>query len=224
MQQDWSSSRTTGRSSGDLGWQPYGWSDSAWPDFIACDWEADKDKFSQNKDKDSKVTLGLKHPLTLDERKDLVYRVLTLGAPDVCFPRIGLFNWGARTVHAALMICSRAEPKTAVRSLRNKYGQYETEHAAKVLLESFQGLYPDQAERNKVVMRLKDNCYEKQAAIIDEAVQLGFVPGELEDKVDRGNRSDSRNGTLVAAPSVRSLMRRTTDEELESLKKTKNAR
>ena len=101
MQQDWSSSRTTGRSSGDLGWQPYGWSDSAWPDFIACDWEADKDKFSQNKDKDSKVTLGLKHPLTLDERKDLVYRVLTLGAPDVCFPRIGLFNLGARTVHAA---------------------------------------------------------------------------------------------------------------------------
>ena len=167
----------------------------------------------------------MKHPLALDDRKELLYQLLMLAAPDVKFPRVGLYNWGPRTVHAALMICSRVEPSTTIRSLRNDQGVYETDHAARVLLEACVSLYPEQAERDKVVLRLRDNCYERQDIIIAEAERLGFVPGELEDKVERGNnRCDSRNGTPLSALPGRELGRRTTDEELESLnKKTRDA-
>ena len=166
----------------------------------------------------------MKHPLALDDRKELLYQLLMMAAPAVRFPRMCIYNWGARTVHAALMICSRVEPSTTIRSLRNDQGVYETDHAARVLLEACVSMYPEQDERQKMVERLKENCYERQHIIIAEAERMGFVPGEVEDKVERGNnRCDSRNGTPLSAPPGRELGRRSTDEELESLKKTRDA-
>ena len=223
-QQDWSSSSESS------GWRATdsppetrprrgSWSNpaSAWPESRTPTWPQDSPRVVE---RDNRTTLGMKHPLSLDDRKELLYQLLMLAAPDVRFPRVGLYNWGPRTVHAALMICSRVEPSTTIRSLRNDQGVYETDHAARVLLEACVSLYPEQAERDKVVLRLRDNCYERQDIIIAEAERLGFVPGELEDKVERGNnRCDSRNGTLVSALPGRELGRRTTDEELESLRK-----
>ena len=90
------------------------------------------------------TTLGLKHPVPLDERKELLLELMALGSPDTTFPRIGLFNWGPRTVHAAFMILCRAEPQTAFRSLLNRDSKiYDRHWAAQVLFQDFEGLYPE---------------------------------------------------------------------------------
>ena len=41
------------------------------------------------------TTLGLKHPLPLDERKELLLELIEQGRPKdtASFPRVGLFNW-----------------------------------------------------------------------------------------------------------------------------------
>ena len=79
--------------------------------------------------------MGLKHALPLDDRKELLNQLMAAGCPAVTFPRIAVFNWGARVVHAALMILSRAEPGSPVRLLRDDNGLYTAEYASKVLLE-----------------------------------------------------------------------------------------
>ena len=50
--------------------------------------EKKKDRF------ENCTTLGLKHPVPLDERKELLLELMALGSPDTTFPRPGLFNWG----------------------------------------------------------------------------------------------------------------------------------
>ena len=59
--------------------------------------------------------------MPLDECKELLLEVIEQGRPkdSVSFPRVGLFKWGPRCVHAAFMILCRAEPKTALRSPRD---------------------------------------------------------------------------------------------------------
>ena len=128
-------------------------------------------------------TLGLKHALPLDDRKELLHQLMAAGCPEVKFPRMAVFNWGARVVHAALMILCRAEPGSPVRLLRDENGLYTAEYASKVLLESFQALYHTQEERQAVVVRLLQNCYEKQDLIIEEAKAFGYDPMQVEDKV-----------------------------------------
>ena len=157
--------------------------------------------------------------MPLDERKELLLEVIEQGRPkeSVAFPRVGLFNWGPRCVHAAFMILCRAEPKTALRSLRDEDGIYTTKHAARVLLDSFVGLYPTTESRVKVMDMLRHCCYDKQEDIINKAMEVGFDPNELDDKTAAPSRSDSRNGTPVFVP--RQLVRLSTDDELERLQK-----
>jgi len=120
-------------------------------------------------------------------------------------------------VHAAFMILCRAEPKTALRSLRDEDGIYSTKYAARVLLDSFVGLYPTTESRVKVMDMLRNCCYDKQEDIINKAMEIGYDPNELDDKTAAPSRSDSRNGTPVTVP--RQLVRLSTDDELERLQK-----
>ena len=104
-------------------------------------WEEWTDRSKEWWDKTSKdkhghcSTLGLKHPLPLDDRKELLHQLMAAGCPQVTFPRMAVFNWGARVVHAAFMILARAEPGSPVRMLRDENGLYTT-----ACLKSFVGV------------------------------------------------------------------------------------
>ena len=146
-------------------WASDQWADSNW----SRDWDRRKGTQTEPKERPwpnlpHVTTRGLKNPLPLDERKELLLELIEQGRPQetVSFPRVGLFDWGPRCVHAAFMILSRAEPKTAVRSLRDEEGNYSTKYAARVLLDSFTGLYPTAASRKAVMDMLRDNCYDRQ--------------------------------------------------------------
>ena len=145
-------------------------------------------------------------------------QLISAGCPEVTFPRMAVFNWGAKVVHAVLMILCRAEPGSPVRLLRDENGLYTAEYASKVLLESFQALYHTQEERQAVVVRLLQNCYEKQDLIIEEAKAFGYDPMQVEDKVPLtgGGKADSKNGMQVN--TTETLCRQSTEEELEQLK------
>ena len=200
-------------------WQGKPDNSSQWHDSNnSSQWQGKADKYG------SVTTLGLKHPLLLDERKELLLELIQLGTEEG-FPRMALFNWDARCVHAAFMILTRAEPGTSLRTLRDDQGVYKKEHAAHVLLESFVALYPSRESRTAVVAKLRANCYDAQDAIIAEAQNLGLDPQQLEDKslYCPTPRPDSRNGIITAAryapAPIRELKRNTTDEEIARLEK-----
>ena len=153
--------------------------------------------------------------MPLDERKELLLELMALGCPDTMSPRVGLFNWGPRVVHAAFMILCRAEPKTSFRSLLNRNSKtYDRSWAAQVLFHDFQGVYPDESKRRDVIIRLRSLCYEHQDEMIKEAEALGFDPSEVEDKTGMPTRADSRNGSArVTSGPGRELVRRSTEEE-----------
>ena len=155
--------------------------------------------------------------------------LMALGCPDTTFPRVGLFNWGAKSVHAAFMILCRAEPKTSFRSLLNRDSKiYNRSWAAQVLFHDFQGLYPDESKRREVIVRLRGMCYERQDEMIREAETLGLDTSDIDDKTVTG-RTDSRNGNACQArlqPATggspgppRELARRTTEEEIQRLER-----
>ena len=89
------------------------------------------------------------------------------------------------------MILCRAEPKTALRSLRDEDGNYSSKYAARLLLDSFVGLYPTTESRVKVMDMLRNCCYDQQGDIITKAMEIGFDPNELDDKTAPPNAPES---------------------------------
>ena len=155
------------------------------------------------------TTLATKHPLPLDDRKDLLLGILsrlqTLVASEAAeeqvsitpFPRAAVGAWSAVTVQATIFVLCRAPASMPLRTLRAPSGLYDTTHASEVLFENVPFLYPNRQARFSVREFLIQNCWESQDAIIDRAINLGFDPNEVQDKaLTLFTRSDSRNGIL----------------------------
>ena len=202
--------------------------DSQWHDSNNL-WQGQGNKAAQYA---SVTTLGLKNPLPLDERRELLLELIALGTDrgEPPFPRMAVFNWGAVTIQASFMILSRVEPGTPFRVLRDETGNYSKEHAAQVLLESFKTLHQTPEDRAAVVANLRAKCYDKTEDIVAEAQTFGFDPQQIEAKTLYCvvPRQDSRNGIITAsryaaAPPLgappKDLKRNNTDEEIEHLEK-----
>ena len=94
-QQDWSSSSESS------GWRATdsppetrprrgSWSNpaSSWPESRTSTWPQDSPRLVE---RDNRTTLGMKHPLALDDRKELLYQLLMMAAPAVRFPRMCIY-------------------------------------------------------------------------------------------------------------------------------------
>mgnify|MGYP006988309545 CR=1 FL=1 len=77
------------------------------------------------------TTLGEKHPLPLDDRKDLLVALFSKfvallqesasGLVEIqAFPRVAVGAWGATAVQASFFIVCRVQPSFALRPLRNR--------------------------------------------------------------------------------------------------------
>ena len=192
------------------------------------------------------TTLGEKHPLPLDERKDLLLALfskfvnllqeLANGPGHIqALPRVAVGCWGATAVQAAFFLLCRVQPSFVLRPLKNPSGQmYETQYAATVLSEMIPHVYKTQEDMKEMWDFLLQHCWGlDQEAIINKAETLGFDFTQVSDKLAAGpGRNDSRHGLpnsafaparrSCGAPPVlggqaRQLTRMTTDEELEYL-------
>ena len=151
------------------------------------------------------TTLATKHPLPLDDRKDLLLGILSslqtmMESADhqgsiTPFPRAAVGAWSAVTVQATIYVLCRAPASLPLRTLRSPSGLYEASHASEVLFENVALLYPSAAARVSVREFLIQHCWASQDAIIERAVSLCFDPAEVQDKaLTLCSRSDSRNG------------------------------
>jgi hypothetical protein len=230
---DW---RYTSENTEESGWSAGNqWRSAPWEGNDTGKGEDKSDKFR------SCTTLGTKHPLPLDDRKDLLLalfdRLPTSASGPGSFPRAAMGSWTALIVHAAFYILSRVQPSSALRSLKATASQpYEVQYAAEVFFESTMSIYPSVEQRNEIRELLVRHCWENQNVIVDRAISMGFNYTEVQDRA-LGNgfcRQDSRNGLpptqaaaggsrmglpVSGAPSGRVLRPMNTDEELDHLNK-----
>lgn len=222
-----------------------GWSDHNWGGRNA--WNCrDGDKFSS--DKYANVsTLGLKHPLPLEDRKELVLGLLNrlqeevseaaaASAPAGNF-RIAVASWGPILIHAVLYYLCRAKPGMPIRTLFNEEKKFVIADAVNMLWLELTTLFPSMDEKLAAIELVFECRFNEPTALLEQAQQAGFDPGEVEVKATNPGQSlgisvgggvkarptESASGGAAPAASVvsssRALQRMSTDEELAHLKK-----
>ena len=115
-----------------------GWGESQWG--RGNGWQGGGDKYA------NVSTLGLKHPLPLEERKELVLGLLNKLQEEVADAaaasasgsiagnfRIAVASWGVVIIHAVLFYLCRAKPNMPLRTLFNEERKFVIADAVKML-------------------------------------------------------------------------------------------
>ena len=180
-------------------------------------------------------TLGMKHPLPADERRELLIALLELirkkhvGCDLAVFPSVAVAQWDLLVLHGAFFFLCKAGPSTPLRILPESTGGiFSIEFAAGKLYETFFTLYPLPEQQQTAYQTLLACSFENSREIIKLAQKEGFQPHEVEMSRHEA-RFDPRGGSPWAAPHDveprrgdlrgRELARRGTDEELDHLRK-----
>ena len=179
-------------------------------------------------------TLGLKHPLPLEDRRELVLGVLnklqdevqevSSGSVQGIF-RIAVASWGPVLIHAVLYYLCRAKPGMPLRTFYNEDRKFTIADATKMLWTEHTSLFPSVAEKADVLGLLSRVRFGHPQPLLEIAIQHGFDPAELEGKVgagpapgnpgNAGNAAGMVRGLPIPSPArKRSLARLGTDEEL----------
>ena len=182
-------------------------------------------------------TLGLKQPLPLEDRRELVLGLLNKLQDEVQDVASGNFritvaSWGPVLIHAVLFYLCRARPSMPLRTLYNGDRKFTIEDATKMLWTEHNSLFPSVAEKADVLGLLSRVRFGHHEALLEIAIQHGFDPGELEGKVgagpapgnpgNAGNAAGMVRGSPLPSPArKRSLERLGTDEEALQLEKRK---
>ena len=174
-------------------------------------------------------TLGLKQPLPLEDRRELVLGLLNKLQDEVQDVASGNFritvaSWGPVLIHAVLFYLCRARPGMPLRTLYNEERKFTIADATKMLWTEHNSLFPSVAEKAEVLALLSHVRFGNQHPLLETAIQHGFDPVELEVKVGAepapGNAAGMVRGLPIPSPArKRSLARLGTDEELLLLEK-----
>ena len=194
-------------------------------------------------------TLGLKHPLPLEDRRELVLGLLTRLQEEVADAavasspgsvagnfRIAVASWGVVIIHAVLFYLCRAKPSMPVRTLFNEERKFSIGDAVKMLWLEHTSLFPSIDEKLAALQLCSECRFGDATALLEEAKRLGFDPGEVEGKVAAstpgsvpprpGLANVAARVNVIPGPSgtsqpanSRALQRMSTDEELVHLKK-----
>ncbi len=223
------------------GWWPPAGAGSSWrPDPDYND-EKDNTATSVVKDKFKNVgTLGCfgKHPLPLEDRKDIILGLVTALAPGHNLSRMAVAGWGPEITMAVFWLLTQSGPKTPIRWLRDGEGAFTVAGAVDILKSAATSLYPEVDDLTEAVKFVVDNSWKNGEAIVRQAVQGGFDvsvtvdPQSAQAQPKGGSapatgapatgtpRWDSRSGG-PPPPTGKVLLRRDTDEEIERLEKQK---
>ena len=217
----------------DRDWANHNWSGTGLRNWKSP--EGDKDKYA------NVSTLGLKHPLPMEDRRELVVSLLSRLQEEVgeaaaaSVPgsatgnfRIAVANWGPVLIHGVLFYLCRARPAMPIRTLYNEEKKFVITDAAKMLWVELTSLFPSTEDKIAALQLLFDCRFNDPAALLEQAQAHGFDPSEVEAKVlpespltPRAKQIASASGRLAgsALSTPRALQRMGTDEELDHLKK-----
>jgi hypothetical protein len=167
-------------------------------------------------------TLGWpgKHPLPLEDRKELLLCTVAMLTTDLVLSKIAVSQWSVVTTMAAFYLLSRAGPKMSLRTLWNDNREFVIRDAAAILATAATSLGGTEQEKTALIQRLVTNCWSRQSVIVDEAIDLGFDPEDAEGKSSglggKHQGGPRFTGSLVNG-SLCSLHRYSIDEEMLGL-------
>lgn len=206
---------------GEWDWRQSSWHDEAprWQEQLAEAAPALKDKYRNV----SSLGCPGKHPLPLEDRKELLLCLATMLAPELVLSKIAVAGWTAVTTMAAFWLISRAGPKMSLRTVRNEQGAFVIRDAARILAAAATSLSATEEDKTALMQRLVVNCWEGHSVIVEEAIQAGFDPQEAEERAPGEGGKGQGAPRLPASQtgSVRVLQRSTTNEEIERLERRK---
>ena len=193
------------------------------------------------------TTLGLKHPLAMEDRRELVLGLLTMLQEEVTEAaaasapgsiagsfRITVATWGPVLIHAVLFYLCRATPSMPIRTLFNEEKKFVIADAVRMLWMEHCSLYPSVEEKAAALQLLSECRFGDSERLLAQAKQAGFDPGEVEVKAAAGSSAPGalqplaggvpKTGPRMApgasqASCGRALQRMGTDEELAHLRK-----
>ena len=208
-------------------WSHSNWENRTWNEFRT--W-----KNLEGHDKYANVsTLGLKHPLPLEDRRELVFAILSKLRDEVpemlsgSF-RIAVSSWSPVLIHAVLFYLCRARPGMSLRTLHNADRKFTIEDATEMLWAEHNGLFPSVTEKLEAATILSQIHKGNSQPLLESAIRFGFEPTEVEVKGAVPALGKAAGGFAMVAglplPSParrRSLERLGTDEELLQLEKRK---
>ena len=155
----------------------------------------------------------------------LVTVINQLSPHKVVLSKIAVSAFTATTTHALLWLLCRAGTRMPIRLLRDEDQVFTIQYAAEQLVETAMSLHQQQG-LDEIFSLASHTCWETHGeSIIQEAVQVGFDPPEVEDELRSSwsSRCDSRRGAPCSQspgarpPAARTLQRNDTQEELRRI-------
>ena len=149
-----------------------GWSDHNWGGRNARNaWNSpDKDKY------DNVTTLGLKHPVPIEDRRELVLGLLNRlqeevsaaadSAPAGNF-RIAVAGWGPIIIHAMLYYLCRAKPSMPIRTLFNEEKKFAIADAVDMLWSELATLFPSAGQSVAALELLFECRFSEPTALLE---------------------------------------------------------
>ena len=162
---------------------------------------------------------GSKHMVPLEDRKDLVFSALSIIASRSpvempTFTRMAMHSWDEHVTMSMLYIFGRIDEDTPIRSMFSspEVQTFSIEDASKTLALAFESIFPDEKTRVVITKTLIESFYEP-ARLMSYADELGHQKKEGKSSGKRGYRQS------LPYENDRYLRRRTTDDELDSMRK-----
>ena len=240
-----------------MAWRDGGWSNS-WENYNNQHWGQDdywKTSWDWNEKKGGKKekpnwkkaggqdvsTLGLKHPMPLEDRRDLVLSLINRlrddveGTQSVSF-KLAVAGWGPVLLHAVFFHLCRARPCMKVGALRNEDDEYVLEDAVDILYTEMNGVLTTWEDKKAALKLLCDCRHGSPEKLLAVAKEEGFDANEVEPKGTAASGSGAPAQIAASAPAAgpvtsvppgpshgtgqpRTLTRMDTEEEIKNLRK-----
>ena len=224
-------------------WQQHRWEDNDWGQHTESWWEENSNRQSAWDDTREKpqqdrfrnvTTLGCfgKHPMNLEDRKDLLLGVVTKLVPNNHLSQMSVANWGADTTMAAFSLLTNCGPMTPIRWLKGpNVEKYCLPTAVQIMANAAQSFFAGEPSKfEEMVDFIVASSWKDQEAIVAKAMENGYDPNETLDPFAKRFRVDSRVGASGSSSSARpnpltdpgmprTLLRTNTEDAIEEEKK-----
>ena len=206
-------------SGGGKGWDDHQWGDNQWGggnQWAGVGWGGNQRSSSKKSGKDEDrfancTTLGLKHPLAIDDRRDIILKLLNKLKEDVeIFHqsrgsmnfKLAVASWGPVLIHAVLWLLCKVGPGMKIQSLRNEVQEFIVDDVVEQFYGQVCEVHPTTEDKNAVLQMISACRWGSPAAVIGAAKEEGFNPSEVEEKTKQGVVQHEVSSALGSSAAV----------------------
>ena len=148
-------------------------------------WGKDEDRFANCS------TLGLKHPLALDDRREIIFKLLNKLQEDVAILhrsrggmnfRLAVASWGPILIHAVLYLLCKVAPGMRISLLRNERQEFFIDDVVEQFYWQLCEVHPTTEDKDMVFQMISACRWGSPTTVIAAATDQGFNPSEIEDQ------------------------------------------